>query len=290
MARILERHLARIFIYGMTYPELSSKHIETVCTAGVRETGEPVRLYPIAHRYLDGASEFHKYQWIEAEIEKNLQDTRPESYLIHSSTIRPLHRVTSATDGWAARSQILFKNKSWQFDSMTSVIEAHDRTQLSLAVVKPTEICDIEVAERPDDDEYSFFEKLEKLRLSREISEAQFTLFEKSVLPEIKDLHFPKLRFKIVWRCSDSACGGESHKLHRMQVLDWEAAEMQRKLGIEKTQERLLTITDHEMYDIRFFLGNLFLHPRRFMIGGLWYPQLAKSPDLFSAQYESELS
>ncbi len=43
----------KILIWGKTYPELSKKYIETVCTAGVLESGKPVRLYPITYRYLN---------------------------------------------------------------------------------------------------------------------------------------------------------------------------------------------------------------------------------------------
>src|ERR1035441_3463498 len=69
----------RILIWGKTYPELSKKYIETVCTAGVLESGKPVRLYPITYRYLND-EQFKLYQWITAGIQKNPNDTRPESF------------------------------------------------------------------------------------------------------------------------------------------------------------------------------------------------------------------
>src|ERR1019366_7373148 len=64
----------RILIWGKTYPELSKKYIETVCTAGVLESGKPVRLYPITYRYLND-EQFKLYQWITAGIQKNPNDT-----------------------------------------------------------------------------------------------------------------------------------------------------------------------------------------------------------------------
>ena len=53
----------RVFIIAKTYPELSSKYGETVCTAGVDEAGNPLRLYPIPFRYLSGPQRFKRYQW-----------------------------------------------------------------------------------------------------------------------------------------------------------------------------------------------------------------------------------
>lgn len=36
----------RVLIWTKTYPELSTRYIETVCTAGVLEDGSPVRPVP----------------------------------------------------------------------------------------------------------------------------------------------------------------------------------------------------------------------------------------------------
>ena len=43
----------KVLITVKTYPTLSRKHGELVCTAGVREDGSWVRLYPIPFRLLD---------------------------------------------------------------------------------------------------------------------------------------------------------------------------------------------------------------------------------------------
>ncbi len=55
----------KILIWAKTSPELSQKYLETVCTAGVPESGKPVRLYPIPYRYLKD-EQFKLYQWITA--------------------------------------------------------------------------------------------------------------------------------------------------------------------------------------------------------------------------------
>lgn len=61
---------AKIFIVVKTYPLRSSKYIETVCTAGFREDGSWIRLYPIPFRFCDYQNRYKKYQWIKAKIKK----------------------------------------------------------------------------------------------------------------------------------------------------------------------------------------------------------------------------
>ena len=43
----------RVLITVKTYPTLSRKYGETVCTAGVREDGTWVRIYPVPFRRLN---------------------------------------------------------------------------------------------------------------------------------------------------------------------------------------------------------------------------------------------
>ena len=46
----------RVLITVKTYPTLSRKYGETVCTAGVREDGTWVRIYPVPFRRLNEKS------------------------------------------------------------------------------------------------------------------------------------------------------------------------------------------------------------------------------------------
>jgi hypothetical protein len=55
----------KVLIAVMTYPHPSESHQELVCTAGITEAGEWVRLYPIDYRYRPKNQQFRKYQWIE---------------------------------------------------------------------------------------------------------------------------------------------------------------------------------------------------------------------------------
>jgi hypothetical protein len=70
----------RILVTVKTYPTLSKKYGETVCTAGLREDGTWVRLHPVPFRRLDETEQYSKYDWLECDLIKNNGDPRPESY------------------------------------------------------------------------------------------------------------------------------------------------------------------------------------------------------------------
>ncbi|MCF8054554.1 MAG: hypothetical protein K9K75_04975 [Deltaproteobacteria bacterium] len=53
-----------VFITVKTYPTLSSKYDELVCTAGILDDGSWVRIYPLPFRKLDYEKKYKKYQWI----------------------------------------------------------------------------------------------------------------------------------------------------------------------------------------------------------------------------------
>ena len=58
----------KVLITVMTYPHPSRGYQELVCTAGVTDSPEWVRLYPLDYRYRPTSQRFKKYQWIEVEL------------------------------------------------------------------------------------------------------------------------------------------------------------------------------------------------------------------------------
>ncbi len=50
----------RVLITVKTYPTPSTRYIELVCTAGVREDGPWIRIYPAPFRFLK--TQYKKYQ------------------------------------------------------------------------------------------------------------------------------------------------------------------------------------------------------------------------------------
>ncbi len=259
----------KILIWGKTYPELSKKYIETVCTAGVLESGKPVRLYPITYRYLSG-ERFELYHWITAGLLKNPADTRPESYKIDCDSIQVGERVPTTKDEWGKRAEFMFKDKSWQFQSAEDLLEAQRKNRTSIGIVAPREITKIEAVDRSEDDARSFEQKFEELKKTVAAQRAQITMFEQAIPPEMKKLEFLKSRVVVSWSCDSKACQG-----HKMQVLDWGLCELQRRDGSEAALNRMKELANLDKYDLKFFLGNLFQYPTSFMIVGLWYPKRA---------------
>ena len=71
-----------VFITVKTYPTLSRKYDELVCTAGILEDGSWVRIYPVPFRKLSYEEKYKKYQWLSAPLKKSTEDPRPESYKV----------------------------------------------------------------------------------------------------------------------------------------------------------------------------------------------------------------
>jgi hypothetical protein len=78
----------RVYILVKTYPTISEKYSELVCTAGVLEDGSWIRLYPMPFRLLDDEQKYPKYTWVDVEVERNTSDFRPESYRPNTSTMK----------------------------------------------------------------------------------------------------------------------------------------------------------------------------------------------------------
>lgn len=259
----------KILIWAKTYPELSKKHIETVCTAGMLESGKPVRLYPIPYRYLTDADEqFKLYQWITADLLKNPDDSRPESYKIDLESLQVGETIPTTHDEWGKRSEWMFRDTDWQFDSVDALQEAQKNKRTSIGVVAPREITKVEVVDRPEEDARSFEQKFEDLKKAVEAERAQIQMFGDAIPPEMKKLEFLKSRVVVSWLCKAKNCTG-----HNMQVLDWGLCELQRRDGNEAALKKMKDLCQLDTYDLRFFLGNLFQYPASFTIVGMWYPK-----------------
>jgi hypothetical protein len=101
----------RVYITVKTYPTLSEKYDELVCTAGICEDGSWIRLYPLPFRKLDNEQKYRKYQWIEADVERNTSDFRPESYkVLNINNIKVFSSKTTRID-WEERKRTLFKSE-----------------------------------------------------------------------------------------------------------------------------------------------------------------------------------
>jgi len=102
MARIPEsERTIELLVNCKTYPAVSSKYVETVCTGGVQTTGEFVRLYPVPFRFLDATEQYSRWDVIRVRVYRDSRDTRPESWHIEAGTqIEVVESITTEKRRW----------------------------------------------------------------------------------------------------------------------------------------------------------------------------------------------
>jgi hypothetical protein len=200
----------KILITVKTYPTLSRKYAELVCTAGVNESGDWRRIYPVRFRRLLDGQKYRKFQWIEAEIEKSGTDCRPESYtIVREESLRILGKPLTTADKWFARREA-FLDKVPSHDDLTAIIQAAHQNELSLAVFKPFEW--VKFTHEPVEREWDA-KKLANLEAQRR----QLDLFkdETTLAEELKVVK--KLPYKFSYQFKD-AQGKET----KLMIEDWE--------------------------------------------------------------------
>jgi hypothetical protein len=101
----LEWREETVLIIGRASPEPSRKHLETVCTGGITDKGEVLRLYPIPLRYLEAGSKYRLWTWAKFAIQKNPSDKRKESFRVREDSIQILGEI----DDWSERFALLEK-------------------------------------------------------------------------------------------------------------------------------------------------------------------------------------
>jgi hypothetical protein len=108
----------KVLITVKTYPTISKKYEELVCTAGFLEDGSWIRIYPIQFRKKSYSEQYSKYDWIELDLVKNKSDFRPESFrpISHDTVIEKVGEIEADGDTWDERRKIVIKNPSIDAD------------------------------------------------------------------------------------------------------------------------------------------------------------------------------
>lgn len=202
----------RVLITVKTYPTLSRKYGETVCTAGVREDGTWMRIYPVPFRRLDEAEQYRKFDWIEADFVTNRSDPRPETH--HPADYDQLVPIAhmGTDDNWRERRELLLK-RAKVYDRLEPLMTGAKENRLSLAVFKPTLIRDFIW----EDDERDW--NPSKVAQMREQTRQTEMFAEESWRETFKVI--PKLPYAFSYRFED-ADGRKS----TLQVLDWECGQL----------------------------------------------------------------
>lgn len=271
-----DKQKLKVLITVKTYPNPSATYDELVCTAGVTETGDFVRLYPINFRDLAYSQQYKKYQWIEVTAEQHRRDKRKESYRPDSDTMRPIGKpIKSAPDNWRARARYALAKKARSMEDLYGQWEA-DRT--SLGVFKPKKVHDLVVTPvKPDDIDWKPSAK-EKLRQARLWDTRTVSLKPPRKVP---------FTFHYRFTCDDDRCKG-----HKMMITDWEVGALFWRLvdkghsqedASRKVREKFLDELCGDDKDTHFFVGTVHNYQKSWIVLGVFYPK-AEPPGLFDRQ------
>ena len=239
----------RILVTVKTYPTLSRTYGETVCTAGIREDGTWVRLYPVPFRRLNESEQYSKYDWIECRLVHRTADPRPESFgPADPSELTPVGHIDTS-DKWRERRRLLLQTAQ-VYDRLDRLIEGAKSNTLSLAVFKPTKVTDFIWEE---EDRNWNQKRLHQMRALH----SQLALFEDNSWRQTFQL-IPKLPYSFSYRFEDS-----TGKRSELQVLDWEAGALYWNClkSTEGDEDAALAKVKNKYFDtfletdLHFFLG-----------------------------------
>jgi hypothetical protein len=272
----------KVLITVVTYPLPSRSYDELICTAGILETGEWIRIYPVPMKFLtglrkDGKISSFKYTWIELDLKKRSDDFRPESHspIHYDFGDITIYNKIDTKNNWTERGKYCTTNI---YTNLTQLIEDSKEPQnISLATFKPTKIIDFEIQEEENREWKDEWKDLRKQR----------DLFDPDKNPEIQ---IRKLPYKFFYRFID-----DEDRESRLMIEDWEIgqlywnclrdAEGNEQVALKKVYQKYKTQFIYEN-DIYFFLGTTReWHTRRaknpFVIIGVFYPKKEQQSSLF---------
>ncbi len=271
----------KLFITLKTYPTLSKKYDELVCTAGILDDGSWVRIYPLPFRKLEHENRYRKYQWIELPLENDSSDPRPESYKVTDiSKVRLIGEPVGTEQGWSERKRIILE-KNVVYTDLNKLIEKAKSNELSIAFFKPTEIIDLIVEET----ERAW--SLESLELLKDKAR-QLSLYQTEEEVKKEFLIVDKLPYKFSYKFTDVS-GRES----TLMIEDWEIGALywnclKQSEGNEAEALKLVRKKYNDVIskkDLSLFLGTTRQYhgwaKNPFVIIGVFPPPMANQIPLF---------
>ena len=255
----------KVLITVMTYPHPSRGYQELVCTAGVTESGEWVRLYPMDYRYRPREQQFHKYQWIEVGLAPrgHGNDNRKESRKPDLDSIRILGQPLSTDNDWRERRAIIDR---LPVSTVKQLQQLYDVEKASLGVVRPTRVLDLKIESADPDWKPEWQMVLNQLHLFG---------------PPPKPLRKIPFKFSYVFECEDS------DKPHQAMIEDWELGVLWLKeaerladeqIAAESVRKKFLNELCHPDRDTRFFMGTVFPYNTWIVLGVFWPPKVRQMP------------
>lgn len=254
----------RILILCKTYPSPSAKHVETSCVAGMDESGQLVRLFPVPFRLVTDEQQFKKWQWIEARIRKATDDHRPESHRISVDTIQTLGDPLSTRDAWAERRLAI--HPVGVFDDFDALELARQSKGITLGLLRPSRLNDLMISKVGSADWTP--DEIAKLMQAQN----QGSLFdqdtEQRALKLLKKLPFD---FHYQYECT---VGGIT-RAYKHKLVDWEAGALYWNIHRRADWEaafRQKWLTEFSQRDVLFLMGTIHRFPGQWLIVSVLYP------------------
>jgi len=255
--------LTRVLITVMTYPHPSQKYREIVCTAGITQAGQWVRLYPVDYRYRPEHQMFRKWQWIKIALgpHGHGNDQRPESREPDLDTIRHLGKPLPTTDAWSARREIVDRMPHHTVMQLEALYEK-DRT--SLGIVRPQRVLDLIAT--PAEGQWP--------------AKYQWLWKQARLFGEQKPLRRLPFKFQYVFQCEDST------QTYTVMNEDWELGVLFLKERHRRRSEQAAVQSVRQKFfdqicgsdkDTRFFMGTRHPYNQWLVVGTFWPP---KDPQL----------
>ncbi len=244
----------KVLITVKTYPLPSKNYEELVCTAGIREDGTFIRLYPIDYRYRPYTQWYSKYQWIEANVEKNTNDPRPESFR-PLGDIKILGEPLGTAENWKERKKYILAN---EIPTMCD-LESCPQTEVSVGIIRPKEVTDFIIEETEREWKAQWIAQMRQLNLFG---------------PEKKPLEKIPYKFSYKFICEHPKCKG-----HKKMIEDWELGELYRRMRNKFQDEEIACKKVKEKYygdicdpkiDTHFFVGTVLQHGSWIILGTFW--------------------
>ena len=246
----------RVIILVKAFPQPSVNHIETVCCAGITESGEFKRLFPIRYRNLGKDSAFNRWDWVSFEYRKPTRDPRRESCRVIEERIK--------IDGHLSeRSRSVFLNRY-----VSQSVESAAKSGKSLALIRPIEPTFV-IKEKKISD-------LEKEKEKYTMAVRQMSLLDKD-LKAIQPVPY-EFRFKFQDKSGS----------HDYKAGDWETSAMfnraaKREGSDEKALEWMSRIfnKDYPEKGMLFCVGNIARYPKTWQLLGVLRVNDADQDELF---------
>ncbi len=255
----------QLLVLVKAYPNPSRKYGETCCVAGVRlvdgKLAGWIRLYPVPFRQLEENDRFRKYEVIELEVAKALSDRRPETRKPNLDSLKATGQFLDTSQAWRRRRPFV---EPLMAPSMCELQRRQGSDRTSLGIFRPREIRGLDITA------VDVAQEKQALAASAVAQGSILTPAESAY--QQRAIELLPFAFKYRYFCADPAC-----KEHVQTIVDWEIAELYRREKRhsdwrERIRKKWLDELCGPTKDTAFIVGNQFMHPKNFLVLGVWWP------------------